>query len=385
MTLAANTWPRTVASFFLKCGVLAAISLANVCHANVPDMKDQKANIIFLDPQPLNIFSDNQGAISTSVLLKNSGESPGRADFCSLINQATECTKDVEIMPPHGGRQNASLAPGEVRSVLVKIRESKIPISGYLEVLTYDQNDNPTNVGFRQLKVNSALFPPIALLPIALGLVIGVLLCLYSAIQLKNLNPKVTLLDRMGSSNWDFSKSWASNLTVAGAVLSTTLSVAALPELTHHLNKAGYAVLNVLFLLLVALAPFVFNLIRKPIISQTAPDGPTLEFQGFVVAFLIACSVTICAVVGQMTTLIILFDELAFATFAPFVVVRFFQVFIAMLMLGLALYASTTIISTAKSQVIHRQVMLAQAANAKGVPVGSLKDEDSHLPSWSLL
>jgi hypothetical protein len=189
----------------------------------------------------------------------------------------------------------------------------------------------------------------------------------------------------MGSPTWDFSRSWASNLTVVGAFLSTTLALSSLPELTRHISKGGYALLNVIFTLIVAIAPFVFNVIRKPILTDVpGADGSTLQYQGYVFAFLIASGITVWAVSGQMITLIILVDEFSGAGLAP-LLTRLLEALIGILTLCVMLYAAITIFWTAKSQVIARQDALTKLAAAPGVRTETLEAVETSLPTWSLL
>src|ERR1700719_4964866 len=68
----------------------------------------------------------------------------------------------------------------------------------------------------------------------------------------------------MGPPNWNFTQSWASNVTVAAGLLT----ISTLPSLTTPakqpvvLSTAGYTGLSVMFTLLAAIAPMVFNFSR---------------------------------------------------------------------------------------------------------------------------
>ncbi len=97
---------------------------------------------------------------------------------------------------------------------------------------------------------------------------------------------------------WDFSKSWASNLTVVGAILGTVLSGKVLPARTVVITPDGYTALSLLFGILVVLAPFLYTAFRK---GRPTPTGP--EFAGRNVGFLVASAVTIWAVCGQIATI----------------------------------------------------------------------------------
>lgn len=114
----------------------------------------------------------------------------------------------------------------------------------------------------------------------------------------------------MGASEWSFSASAATNLTVAGTLLTGVLASSAVPEYPHYLTKQGYWVLSLLFGILASLAPVLYNFCCKP----TQPDSAnpqSLDFQGSVWLFLLSAVVTVWAVFGQLATLSVMFREFA--------------------------------------------------------------------------
>src|ERR671930_2559715 len=76
-------------------------------------------------------------------------------------------------------------------------------------------------------------------------------------------NANCHLTSRLGPPNWDLSKSWGSNITVFGALLGTLLTSGALPE-QPSIPKPTYAGLNVLFGVLVLVAPFIYTATQSP-------------------------------------------------------------------------------------------------------------------------
>jgi hypothetical protein len=96
---------------------------------------------------------------------------------------------------------------------------------------------------------------------------------------------------------WDFSTSWASNLTVLGAILGTVLSANILPAGTVVISPEGYTALSLLFGILVVVAPFLYTALRK---GEPSSEGPV--FTGRNWAFLVASGVTIWAVNGEIGT-----------------------------------------------------------------------------------
>jgi hypothetical protein len=114
----------------------------------------------------------------------------------------------------------------------------------------------------------------------------------------------------MGPSQWSFSSSTATNLTVFGSLLGTALACSALPDYPHFITKQGYVVLSLLFATLAALSPILYNFLCRP--TKPNPQSPQLlDFEGTVFLFLLSDSITIWAVLGQMACLCLLLYEFA--------------------------------------------------------------------------
>ncbi len=114
----------------------------------------------------------------------------------------------------------------------------------------------------------------------------------------------------MGASQWSFSSSAATNLTVVGSLLGTALASSALPDYPHYMTKQTYIVLGVLFGVLAALSPVLYNFFCKPF-RQNPTNQDLIDFQGWVWLFLASGALTIWAVAGQLATLSLLFNEFA--------------------------------------------------------------------------
>lgn len=215
---------------------------------------------------------------------------------------------------------------------------------------------------------------------------------------------KVCLVDLMGTATWDFSTSWASNLTVVGALLGTALS-AALGTLQH-------STLNLLFLLLAFLAPLAYAVLGRqvPVIPTQAQEQQSIwtivrriqdaqqptqllsyQYQGYVWGFLCACLFTVWAVLGELATLFLLSGDLP--TTQPkqhFSIIGGFQVFLVLAGLFLLYYCLTNIPWTLQAQVGHKEVRKAEAERFRTQVQSetALKVERSvraAMPSWALL
>jgi hypothetical protein len=109
------------------------------------------------------------------------------------------------------------------------------------------------------------------------------------------------LKERLGPVAWKFTDSWASNLTAVGAILGTLVSAELLPERRVYVSEDWLKALNVFFGVLLVVAPFVYSSMRVP--TKPYPEGDKEpEYKGLVVGFLLACGITLWAVVGELMT-----------------------------------------------------------------------------------
>jgi hypothetical protein len=123
-------------------------------------------------------------------------------------------------------------------------------------------------------------------------------------------NFRSDLTKPMGPSEWSFSGSAATNLGVAGTLLTGVLVSSAVPDYPHYLTKQGYFVLSLLFGIVVTFAPILYNFCCKPTgPDPTNPQSP--EFAGSVRLFLLSGALTIWGVFGQLATMSVMFQEFA--------------------------------------------------------------------------
>jgi len=112
----------------------------------------------------------------------------------------------------------------------------------------------------------------------------------------------------VGPPNWDFTKSWATNITVLGAVFTIFFSskIVAAPRLV---GDPGYPMLSVLFAVVVALSPLLFRAISKESGVLTPQGTDDIQYQGNAIGFLLAMLLTLWAAIGQIGTLGLLATE----------------------------------------------------------------------------
>jgi hypothetical protein len=127
--------------------------------------------------------------------------------------------------------------------------------------------------------------------------------------------PKVefNLLGRMGDVKWDFTKSWASNVTVVGAVIATVLTNAAraLPTSGLALELGFYQGLSLFTAALIFAGAFIYNAIRPAESVVDEKGNEAVEYRGFILLFFVATILTLWAVWGQLWVLYLMADDMA--------------------------------------------------------------------------
>jgi hypothetical protein len=118
----------------------------------------------------------------------------------------------------------------------------------------------------------------------------------------------------MGSSQWTFSSSAATNLAVVGSLLGVVLVSSSIPDFPHQMSKQSFIVVGLTFAVLAGLSPILYNFLCKPI-GPNSTNPQILDFEGWVWLFLVADALTIWAACGQLATLMLLFNEFAIRQF----------------------------------------------------------------------
>ena len=223
--------------------------------APAPAQGNPTPEIAFSDAAPQLLSPKRDGAFEFDVALRNAGKQPGTPAF-ALVGDG--CGKVQPVTPPTYGL----LKPGAVAIQKLRISGAKLPATCHLELQT--QEDASANQSLKQLKLAQHYLTWFFLYwlwgcLIASVLAIGVALFLAfpTGKDLHLLAPA-----------WDFTKSWTSNLTFAGGVVSGALALSALPELTHHASKAGYATVALLLSFSILVAPLLAALLASGSITK---------------------------------------------------------------------------------------------------------------------
>jgi hypothetical protein len=168
----------------------------------------------------------------------------------------------------------------------------------------------------------------------------SLLICLFAVIPVRT-----KLLFFMGLIGWDFSASWATNITV----FFTIINVVPL-SLLHDPEKGVLTVMNFGFLLLPALAPLVYNFSRRLQVSHNKIIAP-----GRVFMFIIASLLTLWGALGQIELQIMLFEAYHKCGYISEGLTHLFQGVLILIGLGLLYYGHHSIIGSINIQTASRQ------------------------------
>jgi hypothetical protein len=181
---------------------------------------------------------------------------------------------------------------------------------------------------------------------------------------------------RMGTPAWSFTESWSSTLTIGGAVLTSLLGFTTLPEQGHHFDKKSYALLSLLLAAVIALAPGVYNLFRKPI-QSTSP----VKYQGIVLMFLLAGLLTMTASLAQLSLVRFLVLDTARAGLMSTGLAGAFGNLCRALQGALWVYAAVSVVQTVLSQVPGGD----RPAEGQARPRFDRMAAPRELPEWHVL
>lgn len=134
------------------------------------------------------------------------------------------------------------------------------------------------------------------------SLVVALIFVTLRALGTLNANEAIHLGSRMGQGQWDFTQSFATNITVIGSVLTLILASSSLPASTKVLPSATYGGLAVFFGILVVIAPLFYNgTVVKVTVSPDQFDT-SAEYHGTVWGFLLAALMTCWGLLGSVAT-----------------------------------------------------------------------------------
>jgi hypothetical protein len=151
--------------------------------------------------------------------------------------------------------------------------------------------------------------------------------------------------DQIGEASWDFSTSWASNITVFGTALTFLLGWAAFPDKPFYGSKLEYTFLAGFAGALVAVAPAIHRMMSKGIAS-TDGDSAAAPAQGFVGGFLTASAFTMWGALLQVCIGLLIVCELRMTVTVYDPIGEVVAVAVGLTGVGLIVYSVTTILAT---------------------------------------
>ncbi len=202
--------------------------------------------------------------------------------------------------------------------------------------------------------------------PFVFSLIVGLV---SAAIVRKSLN------QTMGIPTWDFSRSWASNISVVGGLV-TLSALAFIPAKTETqlITRSAYAILLFVFPLLAALAPLIYNFSRH--ISKDTSNPPMIIAVGRAYMFIVASVFTMWASVGQLALQGLMLDELRRAGVLQSGFAELVELVLALIGLGLLFYGGKSVVETVRIQ---------EDSTPSPARFANLSLGETHVQSWTLL
>jgi len=154
--------------------------------------------------------------------------------------------------------------------------------------------------------------------------------------------------------------SWATTFTTGGAVLAAVLAGVTFPDIPREASKDTIVSLSLFYGFIALAGPFLFQTIRG---KQNDPEHQEAGLWGYNWALLIACCMTLMAVLGQIATLALLSWEVLHGPWRGWVAVA-----ISLVFFGLTVaYFERTVPKLVSTQWLPKPVDPPVAAN-KSIP-----------------
>lgn len=214
---------------------------------------------------------------------------------------------------------------------------------------------------------------------------------------------KAKLAEHMGQGSWDFSTSWASNLTGAGGFLTTILAASIVPvgsppatDATKPASPAiglidDYVAMSLFFVLLAIIAAITYKATMAPVEVDTGNGQKALQPQGTVGGFLVASALTLWSVFGQIVTVGLVFGVIQSQHDLSAISTLIFWIVLALAVVSILIFSWRSIPETIREQAspearARRRARLANEMRANQVAVPANEEEiRAPLPPWSLL
>lgn len=147
----------------------------------------------------------------------------------------------------------------------------------------------------------------------------------------------IDLAKDLSSPAWDFSRSWATNLTAIGTVLGYSAILSSFPATAklHNFERPVYLTVGALATAIAAAAPVIFNMCKATMKAFDLKVASSL-------AFLLSTAFTVAGVMLQLQLGVSLLSELQLAGYLPSWVSLGLRYVVRALSIGLLFYAVLT-------------------------------------------
>jgi hypothetical protein len=328
-------------------------------------------SLTIVSPTSLTLTVSGKNASTRTVLVTNNGDAVGNLRFSAVPAGKVKIEATPKKIGAFGVRSFAvKLTPTEADQTftgsLVVRGSSAAP--GTIALSLSPKKEAPNWLYF-------LLFAP----AVAALILVATRYCVFWVTQEASRRPKLST--PLGPVNWDLSKSWASNLTVVGALLGTILAAGVLPEETA-VTKSTYAGLNLFFGILILVSPLAYVAMQREKEVKVVREVTEPQYRGTVFWFLAASTLTLWAVAGELGTVGFLFRDIRSAQSLPNVALVAMWVLVIAAVMLLVIYAWTSMRAILKDQIdLPKHKRRARRRHRLDVPVVVLEHADvSGLP-----
>jgi hypothetical protein len=178
---------------------------------------------------------------------------------------------------------------------------------------------------------------------VSLAFVAAILIVIISYLYLRR-KDHYYLSELMGKGQWEFSKSWATNITILGSLFCTIIA----QDTDDALKYAG---LSVFFGVLVVISPLVYNAVSQPYTKHNSTGDEEIQYLSPLWAFLVSAALTLWAVLGQLATVITLLTTVTLKTSLSYSVTSLLLICMVLATALIVIYGFKTIIWTVRAQI----------------------------------
>ena len=291
----------------------------------------QSSKLTLVEPESLTLATEGGSAPTQTVWVRNSNPELASVTFSAEVVDSNGKRHTIEA-----GAAPRRIGADQVKAFRVTLRD--IPSDGKLngQLVARAPGVHPGSIDL-EIGPNSDLTSLLNIL-LAVPAILAAVFVLIRYFTLKGATG-VKRQTRLGTVDFDFTKSFASTITVVGAILGTVLTASVLPEEPELLSKQQYTALNLVFGAMIVLAGVVYAATETPQKDSTPTPGGTRKYEGFIWSFLVSTGLVMWAVLGQLGCLLLIVSELERADLFTTSAIVVFIVLMAAAALAILAYA----------------------------------------------